>query len=328
MKIVQLGDSTMRRMLEVPGQIQPLREASMAFEVPGLVQEVLVDEGNLVKAGDVLARLDDRDYRAARDGAEAQLVAARSEAERAQALFDRQATSKQRLDVALANLQVAQSAFDRAEKARQDTEMRAPFDGVIARVMVEDVVNVQAKQGIMVLHDVSRLKILIDVPETIAILIDPRIPPAERNGRFQAKVFMTTGTDEGFPAQVLETAMTANPQTRTFAVTLAFDPPDDLNILPGMTARLRVDATALVRTDGAARFEVPSHAVGADSDGRPFVWRVDPTSMKISAVAVTTGRMSGDNVEIVAPELAPGDMIATSGLLYLREGTEVTRFEP
>ena len=327
-KILELSDGTMRRMLEVPGQIQPLREASMAFEVPGLVQEILVDEGSLVKVGDVLARLDDRDYRAVLDGAKAQLVSARSEAARAQALFDRQATSQQRLDVARANLQIAQSAFERAEKALQDTELRAPLDGVVARVMVEDIVNVQAKQVIMIVHDTSRFKIVVDVPETVAILIDPSLPNEERNALFSSTVFMTTGTQEGFPAEVLETAKMANPKTRTFAVTLAFDPPQNINILPGMTARLQVDATALTPAGSAERFAVPSHAVGADSDGQSFVWRIDPVTMETSEVVVTTGRMSGEHVEITAASLSPGDLIAISGLLHLREGSEVRRFEP
>lgn len=326
-KFLELGDHNMLRLIELPGQIQAFREANMGFEVPGLLEEVLVNEGDQVTKGQVLARLDQRDYQAAKDSAEAQLRAARSEAERAQALFDRQATSKQRLDVALAQLQVAESAYDRAAKALEDTELRSPLDGEVARVAVEDFVNVQAKQLIMIVHDLSRLKVVVDVPETLAVLVDPSIPSEVRKTRTKAEVFLTTGYAEGFPAQVLETATTANPTTRTFAVTLTFDPPPHINVLPGMTARLRADATRLVLPE-ATRFVVPSHAVGGQADGKPFVWRIDPDTQTVSRVDVELGRLSGDQVEIASDALAVGDVVATSGILLLREGMQVRKFEP
>ncbi len=326
-KIVELGGGEMRRMIELPGQIQSLREARIGFEVPGLLQGTLVDEGNRVKQGDVLARLDDRDFRAARDSAQAQLTAARSEAARAQALFDRQATSKQRLDVALANLQVAESAFHRAQKALDDTVLRAPMDGSVARVLVDDIENVQAKQPIMIVHDLSRFKIVVDVPETLAVLVDPTIPAEVQNERFESTVFLTTGSTQGFPAEVLESAKLADPVTRTFAVTLAFDPPPTLNVLPGMTARLRVDATAVLHPDGT-QLEVPSDAIGGQWDGQPFVWKIDPASMTVSKVAVQLGQVSGDDITVASESLALGDLIAASGLLHLREGMRVRLFEP
>jgi RND family efflux transporter MFP subunit len=325
-KIVELGGGEMERVIELPGQIQAFREANMGFEVPGLLQEVFVDEGDKVKKGDLLARLDDRDYRASRDSAQAQLTAARSEADRAQALFDRQATSKQRLDVALAQLQVAVSAFDRADKALQDTELRAPMDGSVAKVFVEDIVSVQAKQQIMIVHDLSRFKVLIDVPETLAILADPTIPSEVQNERFKSQVFLTTGSTEGFPAEVIEAAKTANPTTRTFSVSLAFDPPKNLNVLPGMTARLRADATALVNPE-SSRFNVPSYAVGGQTDGQPYLWKVAPDDMTVSKVTVQTGRVMGNEIEVMADALQLGDLIAVSGILHLREGMQVREFE-
>ncbi len=56
------------------------------------------------------------------------------------------------------------------------------------------------------MHDLSRLKVIIDVPETLAVLVDPTISPDVQNARFKSTVFLTTGTDEGFPAEVLESS--------------------------------------------------------------------------------------------------------------------------
>jgi RND family efflux transporter MFP subunit len=280
-----------------------------------------------VEKGQVLARLDDRDYQAASDAAEAELKAARSEAERAQALYDRQATSKQRLDVALANLQVAESAFERAAKALSDTQLRAPMAGVVARVYVEDIVNVQAKESILLLQDLSRFKVVVDVPETVAVLVDPRMPEEERLKTYSATVYLTTGSKRGFPAEFVETAKVANPTTRTFSATLVFEGPEDINILPGMTARLQVDLTELVRPEGTW-FQVPSHAVAGRDDKQPYVWEIDPEAMTASRVEVRVGRLSGGLVEVRSDELSPGSLVAASGLLHLREGMQVREFNP
>lgn len=323
-KMVELNSGGIERELEFPGQIRAAKRGDLAFEVPGFMQEVLVEEGEAVKVGDALAQLDPRDFEANKAAAEAQLNAARVEAERARSLFEREATSRQRLDSAEANFRVAQANFIRAEKALEDTTLRAPFDGRVAAIYVEDVVNVQAKQTILTVQDTSTLRVVIDIPETVsARTSNSSSELAEVSRRVQLQVFLSALPERTFPGIIAEVAGLADPATRTFQATISFVPPADLTILPGMTAVVRV-AMPRDRT-GTARYAVPSHAVMARPDGGKIVWLVDGETQTVSAVAVETVEMAGDQIEIIGPGLDDGQLIATSGIQFLREGQAVRR---
>jgi len=90
-----------------------------------------------------------------------------------------------------------------------------------------------------------------------------------------------------------------------------------------MTARvilhLREEKLAEV---GAAGFLVPASAVAADEQGKPYAWRIDPDSMRVSRVPVELGPMTGDEVRVLSG-LDGGDTIATAGVHHLREGMQV-----
>ena len=114
--------------------------------------------------------------------------------------------------------------------------------------------------------------------------------------------------------------------TRTFEGTLEFDPPEDLNILPGMTAKLEVNVSDAVRIKKDS-YVVPSQAVTADESGTPFVWVVDSSSKKVSKQSVTTGDLMGSDIEVISDALSDGVWVATSGVHKLRDGDQVRNFE-
>ena len=325
-KMMALERGGLGETIELPGQIEAAKRANMSFEVSGLMVEMLVKEGHAVSEGDLLARIDSADFKANRDAASAQLEAAKLEATRAQGLYDRQATSKQRLDLSLSNLAVARANFDKADKAFNDTSMRAPIAGTVAKIYVEDIVNVRAKQDILVIHDTSKLKVVVDVPETLGILAKPGISLEERAKRAKPTVFLTSLSERGFPARIEEVSSLADPATRTYEVTLSFDPPSDLNILPGMTAKLSVSlADDIIGNTDA--YSVPSQAVAGGEDGSSYVWAVDAASMTVSRKAVTTGKLSGSKIEVFSDELSDGDWIAVSGVQKLQVGDQVSKYE-
>lgn len=326
-KILELSDKALDLEIKLPGQVLAGRQANMAFEVSGLMTEIKVDEGDRVAAGDVLAILDASDFEAMRNAARAQLEAAKLDADRAQALFEREATSKQRLDVAVSNYEVALSGFERAEKAYNDTFLKSPIAGVVAKVFVDDFVNVAAKQDILTVQDNSFLRVSVDVPEVFSALAKRDQTMAERTEEVKPTISLTSVPSREFPAEIWALSSTADPATRTFAATLRFVPPDDVNflILPGMTAVLTVHPPmrGVVSTDS---FTVPSHAVVGSESGEPFVWVVDPDTMLVSRLAVKTGDLNGDEIEISADALSVGTKVAISGVQLLTEGAEVRQY--
>ncbi len=135
---------------------------------------------------------------------------------------------------------------------------------------------------------------------------------------------ITSLPDRSFAARIKEFSTTADPVTRTFKVTLAFENPPDANILPGMTAKVVITP----RPSGARPGQqmIPSSAVLADEGGAAFVWIVDPSTMRAQRAPVEVGDLSGSEVEIRSG-LSDGDLIAISGVHSLREGMQVSRFD-
>ncbi|MBK1877610.1 efflux RND transporter periplasmic adaptor subunit [Pelagicoccus mobilis] len=327
-KILELNSGLLERGIELPGQIEAAREANMAFEVSGRLMEINVKEGQTIKEGEALARLDPRDFEATLQGAKATFEAAKEEADRSKALFAEQATSKQRLDMAVNNFEIAKSNLEKAQKAFDDTFLKAPFSGFVAKVHVENLDNVRAKQEIMIIHDISSLKITVDVPETLGVLAKPahHLTIEERTQRARPVVRLTTLKGREFPAKVVEMSSIADTATRTYEATLMFDTPKDVNIIPGMTARLSL---RVPRDDslGEGRYAIPTSAVVGSKDAEGYVWVIDPDSMAVRKQTVNTVAMSGSQMEVTSDGLKDGDMIAISGVHQLEEGDVVSKFE-
>lgn len=320
-KIVAVGEAEAAAVREYPGSIRANQHADMGFEVAGRIILRLVNEGDRVKKGDELARLDDRDYQARLDQAVASLRKAEADLERSLRIYEQNpgAVSKGQIDTEQKAVEVVEAEVRVAEKAVEDTVLRAPFDGIVARRLVEDFENVQAKEPVLVVQDISSLQIMISVPERDVSTGKTARDADEITRRAQPRVQVSSLPGREFPARVSEIATSADPVTRTFQIRLTFDPPDDVSILPGMTARVLANPIE----DDVVR--LPSHAAFADDSGAAQVWVVDPASMKVSRRAVQLGELTGNEVEVL-DGLAEGDLVAVSGISQLRDGLQVRRY--
>jgi RND family efflux transporter MFP subunit len=324
-KIFTVGDATSGTLLEYPGQIAAAKQADMAFEVQGRMLAWPVNEGDRVEQGTILARIDPRDYEAQLDSARAQLRKTEADLKRSESIYreDSGAISLSTLDADRRSVDVAAASYRTAEKAMEETVLRAPFDGSVARKLVEDYAAVQAKDPVLILQNDSYLEIRVDVPERDVTGVEAQgeLSNEKRTKLLDPEVVVTSVPDRRFPARVKEFSTTADAVTRTFRATLSFDRPDDVRILPGMTAK--VILTLKSRT--VARL-VPSAAVLTDDSNKPFVWVVSPASMTVTRASVELGNLTGSDVEIRAG-LESGDQVAVSGAHNLRDGMQVRRFE-
>jgi RND family efflux transporter MFP subunit len=317
---IQAGGSAAQR--EYPATIKATQQADMGFEVPGRMEEFLVNEGQRVKKGDLLARLDDRDYQYELEKARANQRKALADLNRSLSIYrqDQGAISRGAIDSDRRAKEVTDAAVQQAEKAVEDTLLRAPFDGYVARKLVKDFANVQAKEPVLILQDISELEVEVSVPERDMVGRERMNDLDALTARLKPEVSITSIPGRRFPARIKEIATTADPDTRTFQVTLIFDPPDDVSILPGMTARVR---TRVVNGTG---IRVPVSAVVSNTQYQAIVWKVDPATMTVTPVRVEMGDMQGNEVEI-SSGLQDGDEIAVSGLDYLQDGMQVRRFD-
>jgi len=323
-KILKLGGGSSEFSVQYPGIIEAARSARMAFEVAGRIIEFPVVEGDRLAKGDLIARLDPRDFKEALAKQKANANFLELERDRHQSLFDQGVDSRQVLDKSIKNYQIALSSVAQKEKALEDTELRAPFDGVVAIKLVKEFRNVQAKEQVVVFEDDSYMKIVVSLPEADYARLTPGLTLAERNSRADIWVEVTSIPNVKFPAHITETASSADPVTRTFRITLAFEIPQGVVVSSGMTAKA-VASAEIVDGDGTTDFMIPVQAARGDEAGDPFVWAVDPDTMEVHRSPVTLGTVSGAMVRVLGG-LKDGDEIATSGVGELREGMRVRRF--
>jgi RND family efflux transporter MFP subunit len=324
-KILELGAGASAARLEYPGEISAAQHSEMAFEVPGKIIEFPVMEGQQVEKGTLLARLDPRDFDAELGKAEANVAQAKSDYERYKTLYEQGVEALARLEAKQRRYEVTLADLETTQKAVEDTRLVAPFAGRVARKLVDDFQNVNAKEPVLILQDDSSLEIVINVPERDLTVGRRGGTPEEASRRLAPTVTVTSIPDRSFPATAKEIATTADPVTRTFQATFAFANPADVNILPGMTAKVSINRPG---SRGTSRgFSIPTGATLADESGGATVWLVDPASMTVRRAEVELGEMSGAEVE-VRSGLSSGDLIAISGVHQLREGMPVRRLEP
>jgi len=161
--------------------IEAVRQATVAAQLSGAVTQILVDAGDRVKKGQVLARIDTRETdaqvaagRASVAQADAQLTQARLNLERTQSLLDKNFVSRAALDQAESNFKAAKAAADaaragntQADTARTYAELRSPIDGVVTRRLMEPGEIAAPGRGVVALHDPSALRAVGNLPQFV-----------------------------------------------------------------------------------------------------------------------------------------------------------------
>jgi len=312
-------------VLEYPGEIQGVQNAELAFEVPGRLVELPIQEGVNVTEGMLLAQLDQTEFQASLDAAEARFRSSSETFERFSEVFEQGAISRQELDNRKRQFEVERAQLDAARKAFNDTELRAPFSGRVGRTYVDNFNNVQAKQPILLLQDLAELDVVVNVPEQDWIRARPGMTLAQQSERARPEVSLSSVAGRTFPATIAEVAAAADPVTRTFQARARFDPPEDLQILPGMSATVTIKIPSNYQ-QGDSSILLPVSAVVGGNDGGSFVWTVDSESMTVSRRSVTAGRLSGSEVEII-DGLSLGDRVAISGVQHLTDDMRIRELQ-
>ncbi len=310
-KMLRLGADA-GRDVTYTARVEAVNQVDIAFRVGGPLIEFPVLEGQFIRRGQLLARIDPRDFQIRLNAARADYERARADYRRFSSLYEKEAISEAQLDQARALRDVSQAAVEDAEAALGDTRLEAPFGGRIGETFVENFENVQAKEPILSLIDVSSVDVIVDAPESVLA----RLSGPER-AQFSAR--FDTAPSRRFDLRPKEIATQADPRTQTYRVTFTMRQPEGINVLPGMTAQ--VVRHGSVSDD--IRLVVPAVAVFADSAGNPQVWIVDEGAMTVARRPVRTGELSGSDAIELVDGVEPGETIAVSGATQLRDGMKV-----
>lgn len=318
-KIVEVAAASDARTLTFPAVVRASQSAELTFQVPGEIRELNILEGQEIGEGVLIAKLDQRNAQNNLDRARAEYRNAEAEYQRAERLVRQDAISRSVLDARRTQRDVTRVAVADAERALRDTVLAAPFDGVISKVYPQQFQNVQAKEPIALIQS-DDVEAVINIPGAIIAQV-PRLQP------YGTTVQLDAAPDLKIQAEFSEAAGQADPNTQTYEVTFRFQPPEDLYILPGMTASVTTtfgfSEVDRFPTDGVA---APLSSILAEGD-KTYVWVVDPSAMTITKREVAVDSDPGETVTVVNG-LESGEMIVSAGVAYLHEGMRVRPWTP
>ena len=219
------------------------------------------------------------------------------------------------MDVALSSLNVAKASTTAVRDSLKDTELRAPFDGVIVDRMVESFQDVTAKQTIFILQDISMLEIVFNVPENDVIWASKVNSSALTSVRAKFDAI----PERTFPLKVKEFVLQADRSTNTFPVIAVMPQQKDVALLPGMTATVEVEISD--SESGEKVFTVPQTAVVTSGD-QTYVWCCENNIVKRVSVRQNTPHNNG-LIDISSEHLKDGNIIVVAGAHLLHEGQKI-----
>lgn len=318
-KVIEIGDAGEARQMNYSGVIRARTEMNLGFRVGGKITERLVNVGDRVKSGDLIARIDATDYELSVKSAAANLEAAERQVEttalvrtRAEQLFAKKVASKAQLDQAtlghsqaMASRDAAASALAQAKNQVTYTELMADRSGIVASIAADVGQVVGSGTPVATVAAEGEKEVLIAVPEVDVANFKPGM--AVKAGFWSDQGLMLDG-------KVREVAGSAEQPSRTFAVRVSL--PDDPRILLGMTATILASAA-----DADRHLSVPLSAL-AQKDGGTTVWVVDRGSQTVRSRTVTVADFTSDGVRVL-DGLKRGDLVVAAGTQFMTENLKV-----
>lgn len=322
-RFMRAGLTDVGNIAYLPGEVRPRFEQRYGFRVGGKIASRLVDIGQAVKAGQVLAVLDSQDVLPAIKAQEAQVEVARSDFQFQQSELKRQRELRDKgfvsgaglerqtaaAEAAQSRLLAAQSQLANVRNGLDFQTLRADKAGLVVAVDAEAGSVVAAGQSVLRVAQLGEKEIAVNVPERLVALMK------------KATGFVATLdaiANKSYTAKLRELSPAADPASRTYSARLSvIDADDALKI--GMSATVRLafgEAPAIV---------VPNSALYTRDDVTRL-WLVDRASETVKPVAVKAGQSTNDGVIIVSG-LSAGDLVVTAGANLLLPGQKVRLLE-
>lgn len=288
-----------------PGRTRAGEEANMAFKVSGTLQSVMVKEGERVQRGQVIAQMDDRDYRVQLAAAEAEYTQIKSEAERVMALYAEGVGTANNYDKARYGLQQISQKLQHCRNQVDDCVLRAPFNGYVRSVLREGHETVGAGMPVVSLIGEGQTEVIINIPASENLR-------RERFDTFSARFDVLP--NEQFPLQLLSISRQAN-TNQLYEVRLGLQGSHP-QITPGMSTTVQLR----YKTEGAGPVIIPLSAIRHSEDSA-FVYVY--ADAHVHKTPVTLGKVHNNGTVEVVSGLSSGMQIVVSGVHSLTDGEAV-----
>ena len=287
----------------VSGSLVPDEEVNLSFESSGKITDIFFKEGTHVEKGELLAKINDAPLQADLRKKQAQVKLMQDRLFRAKALLEKEAVSKEAFQEAEANLAALEAEIEGVEAQIEQTELRAPFSGIIGLRQVSVGAYATTTTEVATLTKTAPLKVEFNVPERYAGML-----PEGTELTFTAEGDLTTRN-----AKVYASDSRVDPETRTFAIRAIY-PNADGKLIPGRYVNVNLVTQRFENT-----LAVPSEAIVSEMGiDKVFVCK----NGKAQPVEIAKGLRTDAMVQVLRG-LVPGDTVITSGTMQLRSGQKV-----
>ena len=323
-KVLTVGLDSFTAGYEFAGEVKAQVESRLGFRVGGKIIQRQAELGQRVKAGQLLAQLDPRDYQLAVAAASAQLAAAATQRDLAQADYGRYKELKAQNFISGAELErrdstlkAAQAQFTQAQShlalqgnQANDARLLADVAGVVTAV--------EAEVGQVVASGTTVLRIAADGPRDVLFSVPEDKVAAIRVG--SAVTVRIWAQDGELAGRVREVGASADPVTRTYPVKVALETKQP----PALGATAFVQPQGLSAT-GLQVIKLPTSALRQDGKSSA-VWVLEPATMTLRSQIVQIATADGNQV-VIAAGLQPGMLVVSAGVHVLSPGQKVTIYQ-
>lgn len=324
-KIFTVGSSYGNLVRSFPGEVRSSKKAIQSFRVDGELKELPAVPGQKVKRGDLLARLDQKDFKLRYDDSKAKFDLAKVQYKRAEDILAKGLIARADYDKAKSSYLAANANLKLAKSNLDYTTLTAPFDGVISKVHVDNFANVKANEAIIHIQSLTNVDIVFQLPESVIARIK-----AGKGKKADIKVRFDARGNKTYPAVAKEFDAEADPQTQTYRAVVTMDRPTEFIVLDGMSTTVIVDFSKAF-SDTAEKILLPPAAVFAAEDEpvdskQRYVWLIDPENMQVSKQAITIGKLSNQGIEVLSG-LETGHKIISAGVSFIQDGQKIKPME-
>ncbi|MBR6842721.1 MAG: efflux RND transporter periplasmic adaptor subunit [Prevotella sp.] len=289
------------------GIVEEHEATAVSFTGMGVVKRMLVNEGQAVSAGQLIAEMDDTQARNMLSGAEAQMIQANDALERYKMLHDNGSLPEVKWVEVQSKVAQAQSQLEVAKKNLADCRLTAPVSGIIGKKLIGAGETALPSQAVVSILDISTIKVKVAVPEAEVGGINATTPTS----------ILVEAINGSYQGGKIEKGVQADALTHTYDIRINVAN-GDRKLLPGMVADVRFVSEG---SQAIGSKMIPVTAVQKKSDGSLFVWTVGKDSTA-HRTTVTIGQTQGNYVSVI-DGLGIGDRIATEGYQKLSENTKV-----
>jgi RND family efflux transporter MFP subunit len=310
-KVVQLSDVISvagANEFSFPAKVVAKTTVDMSFRVSGRLQKVNLPEGQYIKKGNVIAKLDPEPFERAVRMAEVRVKQAKLELDRVKAVATKGIGSEKSVDNAQVSFDLAKIDLENAKANLKYSVLRAPFDALVAKRLIENEGFIGTGNAIARLQDLSRIHFEFDVPERV-------VSNYRRDQVSKASAYIDGAIDQNFDIYYVEHSTEPDPISQTYKVVYAMDKPKGFDITPGVRATVQVkgDTTILPSILG-----VPVNAISSSADETVYVWLYNEETKRINKQQIQVGGMAQGYVAVLSG-LSEGQKVVSAGVIQMQD---------